>query len=189
MRISVVITGVGLMAATYALTKKITELRPDFLLQAGVAGCLDPSWELGAAVLIQHETVGDLGVTEQGRFRPLSELNLQDPNQFPWKDGRLKNPYSQLHQLGLPVVDGVTVNQVSTESIILDHYRSLGAVAESMEGAALHYVGLQEQIPFLQVRTFSNLAGERDKSKWKLEAAINNLQQILSELIPKLSRS
>ncbi len=44
-----------------------------------------------------------------------------------------------------------------------------------MEGAALHYVCLQEQIPFVQIRSVSNYVGERDKTKWKMKEAIENL--------------
>jgi len=58
---------------------------------------------------------------------------------------------------------------------------------ESMEGAALHYVCLQENIPFLQVRSVSNYVGERDKTKWKMKEAIHNLNTELSKLINRLT--
>ncbi|HNJ95959.1 MAG TPA: futalosine hydrolase, partial [Ferruginibacter sp.] len=54
---------------------------------------------------------------------------------------------------------------------------------ESMEGAALHYVCLQEKVPFIQLRAISNYVGERDKSKWKMQEAITNLHNELLKLL------
>ena len=52
-----------------------------------------------------------------------------------------------------------------------------------MEGAALHYVCLQEKVPFIQLRAISNYVGERDKSKWKMQEAITNLHNELLKLL------
>jgi len=56
-------------------------------------------------------------------------------------------------------------------------------VIESMEGAAFHYVCLQEAVPFLQLRAVSNMIGERDKTKWLMKEAIDNLNKELIVLI------
>ena len=52
-----------------------------------------------------------------------------------------------------------------------------------MEGAALHYVCLQQSVPFLQIRSISNEVGERDKSKWRMKEAVENLNTELIKLI------
>jgi futalosine hydrolase len=84
-------------------------------------------------------------------------------------------------------VDGVTVNEISTDSTRIDYYRNqLNASVESMEGAAVHYVALQESIPFLQMRSLSNFVGERDKSKWVMDIAIANLNIELERTLTKL---
>jgi futalosine hydrolase len=54
---------------------------------------------------------------------------------------------------------------------------------ESMEGAALHFVALHQNIPFIQMRSISNWVGERDKSKWKIKEAISNLNNELKKII------
>jgi futalosine hydrolase len=56
-----------------------------------------------------------------------------------------------------------------------------------MEGAAFHYVCMHMNVPFLQVRSISNMVGERDKSKWKMKDAISNLNDELSKIIRSLS--
>jgi futalosine hydrolase len=56
-------------------------------------------------------------------------------------------------------------------------------VTESMEGAALHYVCLMENIPFSQLRGISNYIGERNKKKWKMKEAILKLNDELIRII------
>ena len=58
---------------------------------------------------------------------------------------------------------------------------------ETMEGAAFHYVCLHQQINFLQLRSISNIVGERDKTKWKTKEAINNLNDELFKIIKNLT--
>ena len=60
-------------------------------------------------------------------------------------------------------------------------------VTESMEGAAFHYVCLKQKIPFLQLRSISNYAGERDKSKWDIEKSILHLNKELADIIDFIS--
>lgn len=186
-KVQVLITGVGMMATTYALTKAIAVNRPDFILQAGVGGCLDKQLPLSKIVLVENESMGDLGVEENGAFKTPFDLKLLDQNAFPWKNGRLSNRVDILKSTGLTIVDGVTVNEISTNKMRIDYYRDeLNASVESMEGAALHYVALQEDIPFLQMRSLSNFVGERDKSKWVMDIAIANLNIELERILTKL---
>jgi futalosine hydrolase len=55
-----------------------------------------------------------------------------------------------------------------------------------MEGAALHFVGREMNIPFLQVRAICNYIGERNKEKWKMQEAIDNLNQTILKYVDKL---
>lgn len=182
-RVEVVVTGVGMMGTAYALAKGIALHQPELVLQAGVAGSLRPDWPLGTVVAVRTETVGDLGVTETG-FRSVFEMGLVHRDLAPWTNARLPNPHPLLPNLGLPLAEGVTVNEITTLPDRVAHYREhCGADIETMEGAALHYVGLSEKIPFLQLRALSNEIGERDKSQWQLKPAIANLSRELRRLL------
>ena len=185
-QVDILITGVGMMATTFSLAKTIFNKRPDFILQAGVVGCLDKKLPLTKIVLIENEVIGDLGVEENGAFKTLFDLKLLDKNSFPWKDGKLSNNVEALQSTGLIVVDGVTVNEISTNQERIAYYHNqLNASVESMEGAALHYIALQEKIPFLQMRSLSNFVGERDKTKWVMDVAIANLNIELIRVVRK----
>jgi futalosine hydrolase len=181
------VTGVGLMATTYALSKEAVINRPDWIIQAGVAGSLLMEQPLGGVVAVRSECIGDLGVTENGQFLSLFDMKLLSSDTTPWSQKKLVNKNSLLDKLGLPVVDGVTVNEISTAVERIVYYRDeLDVQVESMEGAALHYIALQEKIPFLQIRSLSNFIGERDKSKWQLKEAIAKLNHELQHILTKL---
>lgn len=184
--VRVVITGVGLMATSYALTKAVCASRPQILLQAGIAGSLLPERPLGEVVGIRSESVGDLGVEEEGRFRSLFDMGFLNGQSAPWKDRRLPNPYTAEFPSHLPLVDAVSINEISTQAPRIDYYRDgLKAVAESMEGAAFHYVGLSEGLRFFQLRAFSNYVGDRNKQRWRIADAIEHLNTELRQLIIK----
>ena len=186
-KIDVLITGVGLTAATYQLTRRILSDRPRFILQAGICGSLDNYLSPGDIVVVEKESIGDLGVVEKGNFSSLFNLGLVQLNEYPWTNGRLCNNILVLQKTGLTIVDGVTINEITTHPERIRFYKEeLKANIETMEGAALHYVALCEKIPFLQLRAVSNYVGERDKNKWALREAIANLNIDLQRILIKL---
>lgn len=185
-RIEVLITGVGLTAAAYQLTKKILSQKPSFVLQAGICGSLDKQLRPGEIVVVKNESIGDLGVMEQEGFTSLFHLGFIQMNEHPWTNGKLCNNESILRSTGLTIADGVTINEITTnEDRMLFYKNTLKASIETMEGAALHYVCLSEKIPFLQLRSVSNFVGERDKKKWALHEAIASLNLELQRQLAK----
>lgn len=179
-KISINITGVGLLAAGYSITRQVILQKPDFILQAGIAGSFDKTIPLGSVRTVRHEIIGDMGVEEKGSFHSIFSLKLAEENAWPYKSGKLSADKLVLEQSGIPFADAISVNEVSTSAGRMEYYSlQLGASLETMEGAALHYVGLMENIPFLQLRAVSNYAGERDKSKWEMETALHNLNEAL----------
>ena len=182
--LDVLITGVGLMAATYQITKALATHRPRLVIQAGIAGCLDENLSLLQVVKVKSESIGDLGAEENGSFRSLFDLKFLQNDEFPWKNKKLLNEGSLLEQNHLRGVDAVTISEITTSESRIAYYRNeLGAQVESMEGAALHYVCLEENIPFLQIRSLSNFVGERNKKNWLINEAIATLNSELQRVI------
>ena len=180
------VTGVGMTAATYAITKAVLTSQPDFILQAGVAGSLDTVLEPGQTVLVKEEFIGDLGANEKTGFASVFDLGLLQKDEKPWTGGKLVNSGNLVYVTGLEAVSAVTVNEISTHPERIRLYRNQGARIESMEGAALHYVALKENISFLQLRSISNFVGERNKSNWQMSRAIDELNRNLQDLLTKL---
>jgi len=181
----VLVTGVGAIAATAAIYRCINDERPDFMVQAGIAGCFDREQALGSVFAIEEEFLGDAGVEEDGEWKDIFDMGLTEPDQYPFEKKTLKNPLADHHTIGLcPKASAVTVSTITTHPARLAQIgEKYGAHLESMEGAAFHFCALSERIPFLQLRAISNYAGERDKSKWKIKDAIGNLNKILVSIL------
>ena len=187
-KMDVLITGVGVPATLYHLQKRMQQIDYDLIIQAGIAGTFNDAVQVGQTVLVKHDSFGDLGMEEKEIFTAIFESGFAGKNEFPFTDGWLVNTNEILNTSSLTAVKAITVNKVSDSFLLKhQHIKLFNADIETMEGAALHYVCLQENIPFLQIRSVSNYVGERDKSKWKMKEAIENLNKELSRLINKLT--
>ena len=182
------ITGVGCPAAVYQLSKRLHQIDYDLVIQAGIGGSFPGAFGLGDVVLVKEDNFADLGIAEKNNFFSIFEKGFADENTHPFNKGWLENNNSLLDQVFIPKARAITVNTVTDkrEQIDLLISKFLPQV-ETMEGAALHYVCLQENIPFLQIRGISNDVGERDKTKWKMQEAIINLNDELMSLFNMLT--
>lgn len=180
-------TGIGGMMTGWWLGRHLDEIRPQLVIQAGVAGSFSKNWDPAQPYLVGRDHAGDLGVWENGEFRTAFDLKLLHPDLPPFLGGWLPNPHKEyMVQTGLPVVDSTTVNLVSTEPRDIKRLSALGAKLETMEGAALHYACIQAGIPFLQIRTVCNEVGERNKQDWRMAEAIQHLNDFLIEWLPSV---
>lgn len=185
--IDVLISGVGIPSTIYHLQKRMQQIDYDFIIQAGIAGSYNKDLKPGQTVLVKQDSFGDFGMEEKENFIPLFDSGLADKDEFPFTNGWLVNTTEIFKRSSLQAVKAITVNKVS-DSKLQKHQLTeyFNADIESMEGAALHFVCLQENIPFMQIRSISNYVGERDKTKWLMKEAIDNLNAELSKLIHQL---
>ncbi len=182
------ITGVGMLNTSYSLLKHLQVKQPHLVVNAGIAGSFSNKYAPGAVVTVKEEVMADLGVTEKDGYKDVFDLKLQQASQFPFVKKKLSNPHKVLIQrTKLPVVTSVSVNQITTSkktaTIYIDKYK---ASIENMEGAAVHYVCLRENIPFVQIRSISNYVGDRHKKNWKIAEAVQNLNSELIRLVESL---
>ncbi len=180
----VLISGVGIAASTYSLTKQLLHHHYDLVIQAGVAGSFKHNGNgngqpaMGEVVTVSKDVFGDLGAYEQQSFKSVNDLQLS--NELEW----LHNKQPLLDKLPYKKVTALTVNTVTDDKGIIGALQQKwDAAIESMEGAVLHYVCSEKEIPFIQLRAVCNEVGERDKSKWQLEEAIANLNIAISKTI------
>lgn len=184
----VLVTGIGLTATAYHLTRQLQLKKYDLVIQAGVAGCFNKKLLLGSVVVVKKDAIADQSVIELKQLKTLFDLKLVPADQFPYTKTWLVNPYNDLlKKTKLKVVKGISVNEITTsKQKILFYEESFNAVTESMEGAALHYTCLMENIPFLQLRSMSNYIGERNKKNWNMKESIINLNTELIQLVQNL---
>ncbi len=183
-QVSLLLSGAGMPQMGYAMGRVLAMESYDLALNAGIAGALNPDLSLGDVVEVTREYMADLGAEDRdGSFIPAEKLGLLDEKTQPFEGGWLHNPYSEDIDM-LPKVSGITVNRVhgSADSIAALKNR-LQADVESMEGAAFFYACLQAEVAFLEVRSISNFVEPRDRKAWKVDRAIQNLNDTLIELV------
>ena len=67
--IDVLITGIGLTATTYHLTRQFQLKKYELVIQAGVAGCFDKKISLGSVVAVSKDTIADQSVVELKKLK------------------------------------------------------------------------------------------------------------------------
>jgi futalosine hydrolase len=149
------------------------------VIQYGIAGVQPNFCHLGNCFVITDEIFADLGVFENGNYKSLEDLNLAtSTNQL------VNHSVLQLLIPEIKTAKARTVNLIEADPIrllILNNKYEINA--ESMEGAAFHFVMSHTKIPYLQIRSASNYIGERDKSNWQMKLAIDNLNELVLKII------
>lgn len=187
--VQALVTGVGLVATTWALTRALERQRPDLVLNAGIAGAYDRQLELGAVVHVVSEQFGDLGVEEaDGALSDVFDLGLTARSAPPFINGRLENPGAALSGF-LPNVHGLTVHKVhgTVRSIEAVRKKYPTAQVESMEGAAVFYACLLAGVPFLEIRAISNYVEPRNRAAWQIPLAIERLNEAVTDIVEVLT--
>lgn len=189
-QIEVLISGIGVPATTYHLTKAVTLKKYDYVIQAGIAGTFSKHLHNGDVVLVNKDTFADIGINENNKFKTIFESGLNDSNIFPFENGWLNNNTSILDEIKLKKVKAITINTINDSREHFDLLKNkFDADIETMEGAALHYVCLQNDQPFIQLRSISNEVGERDKKKWDMKNSLVNLNKQLYDVIKSISKT
>ncbi len=178
-------TGVGMLASAVTLVQKIMLTKPTLVIQMGIAGSFDSSFNLTDVVAVKQEFLGDLGVEENGIWKDVFDLQLSTAtNEIFTNKGICNSHLSNLNIQQLPEVIGITVNQITTNQHRIKQLAdTYNPAIETMEGAALHYVGNYLQTPYVQLRAISNFIGERDKSKWQLQQSIHAINNTVIDYL------
>lgn len=189
--VDILITGVGAPAAMYKLLDHLHDNKYDLVIQAGIGGMFSgANLQLCETVIIKKDVFADLGIEEKKSFSTLFELGFAIADDPPYTNGWLVNNYEFIEKFPLKKVTAVTVNKVSDDIFQTETFlKKYQPAVESMEGAAFHFVCLQQNVAFLQLRSISNEVGERDKTKWQLRSAIHRLNETLKQLITGLQET
>ena len=189
--VEIAVTGIGGVSTAFHLGKLLPSGNWDYALHLGICGSFREEYPIGVTVHIIEECFGDLGAEDDEKFIDVFEIGLLDREKFPFENGKLVNPSAipSAEVASLPQVTGISVNKVhgndnSITSIISKYHPDV----ESMEGAAFFYCCKLSSIPFMEIRTVSNKAEKRDRSRWDTDLAIKNLNETAAAVIGELLR-
>ncbi|MBN2891633.1 MAG: futalosine hydrolase [Bacteroidales bacterium] len=187
--ISILIAGIGSYSTVYNLTKLLIDNKFDLIINIGIAGSFDENLRIGDIVIVKTETIGDLGINDNGTFKTVFDVNFLKPDSFPFQENKLINNFDLYDNklTKVKTVNALTVNTVSGETNQIEYLKNKFDVqVESMEGAGVFYVCLQENIKFIELRAISNYVKPRNKEKWETMLAISNLNNKLKFFIFEL---
>lgn len=181
--VDVCITGVGICAATFSLTRALLSTsKPDLVLAAGIAGSFDRDLDLGTVAVVVRDTFGDLGVEDHEAFIDLPRLGFATEKEVVFET-EVPSFLKEITRL-LPRKSAITVHAATGAAhTATQRFSRFGPVLESMEGAAFHYVCQQLGVPLLHLRAVSNYAEARNRPAWDIGLAVRNLNEVLGEVM------
>lgn len=185
-KIDILISGIGIPSTSYFLTKRLAQKKYDLIINVGICGSFKNNLQVGEVVNVIEDGFADLGITDvKNNFISLFDEGFASKNEFPFKNGMLISNFKAC-ELNLPKVTGITVNATSGNAKqILMRKEMFNADIETMEGAAVAFVCLNEGLEFIQIRSISNLVEPRNKKNWNIPLAIKNLSSSVIEVIDK----
>lgn len=184
LRVDVLITGIGLVATTYALTRLLSESNYAVVLNVGICGALDSALSLESLVHVISDCMPEIGYDSPLGIQPLklpagmAPVVTEIHNAFEYSCEVIKN---------IPRVKGVSVQTVTgTYEKATCLRNAFGASVESMEGFAFLSVCNWFGQTCVQLRSISNRAGETDKAGWRMEGAVKNLCVGIERLVNEM---
>jgi futalosine hydrolase len=185
--IDILVTGVGSFATAWSMKQWISvNEKPDLAINAGIAGSYKDSFIIGDVVLPVTDCFADAGIEDRDNFLTLSEAGLINADEFPFRNGLLVSDNHHVIQEKslLKTVRAITVNTATGSEITrIRLLKKFNPDIETMEGATFFYICSREKIPFLAIRAISNRVETRDKGKWNIAIALDNLSIKLNEII------
>jgi futalosine hydrolase len=188
--IDLLVGGVGSMSTAWSMTKWISENgKPALAINGGIAGSFNNAFPVGSVVMPVTDCFADAGIEDGDNFLTLHEAGLSDPGEFPFRNGMIvaENRFTEIFKEIIRPVKAITVNMatgsVGTRAKLVNKY---DPDIETMEGAAFFYICARECIPFISVRAISNMVERRDRKKWNIPLAIDNLSIKLDDVFKLL---
>ena len=191
--VAVLNTGIGKVNAALCTTAIIETLSVGAVMNVGIAGAyLSSGLDVGDVAVATREIYGDEGVISERGWEDLRKTGFplvqRGPkkyyNEFPAIPIGINGKGVKEMPFQLRAGTFVTVSAVSgTVARAEELAMRWKALCENMEGAAVSQVCRTYDIPFSEIRGMSNIAGIRDKRKWKIREAAENSQKVVLEAL------
>lgn len=146
------------------------------VVSAGIAGGWSDAVAVGGMVLGTACRAADLGAESAEGFLPLDALGFGSAT-APVDAGLLAALVAALPDATVGAILTVSTVTGTAEGAAVLRARHPDALAEAMEGYGVGVAAEQAGVPFVELRTISNPVGPRDRSAWRVGAALDALAQ------------
>ncbi len=176
------VSGIGAVNAALETQLGILEQCPDLVLSVGIGGAYpNTGARIGDVVVASEMIYAALGAMDGNRFLNLEELG------FALVGDIFNTIPAALQARGFAELSNAKLGAILTlETVTGSDARALelerlfpNAICEGMEGAGVAHAALKHGIPSFEVRGISNFVGARDRSSWRIGAALGALHQSL----------
>jgi adenosylhomocysteine nucleosidase len=198
-------TGIGKVNAAVVTTLIIKEFHPKSIIFTGIAGGISEELKQGDIIIGNRLTYHDYGIlTNEGLSTNATRnpINKQlNPLYFSSdsilvmlalsaaKEVTLQKMSAEATQPNISIGTIVTGDTFVTSSTAVGHFqKTLDASATEMEGAAVAQVCFQQNIPFLIIRSISDMANEKASVDFQTfkKIASDNSATLVKEILKKL---
>lgn len=161
------------------------------VLNIGIAGSLPGGPPVLGAVTATGCVFGDEGIVTSRGFETLAQMGfpmdsgLGEREVFP-TEVVMQHAFRSFTDVS-GVIAAVSICS-GTDELARAVLERTGAVAEAMEGAPMALVARRRGVPFCEVRTISNLTGDRAAQQWNIKGAIRRLSDIVASAIGPVVR-
>lgn len=184
-RFTVMVGGVGPIAAAASTARMLATEEYDLVICAGICGGFVGQAEVGSLVVASEIICADLGAETLEGFLSLDELGFGQAR-VPVDQELVASVTEAMQAAGLPARKGavltlstVTGTPETTAELLA---RVPGAAAEAMEGYGVATAAVDCGLSILEIRAVSNAIGPRDKSAWRIKDALGALEAASSVL-------
>ena len=188
---SLLVAGVGSVSTSWELQKWFAaNQKPDLAINIGIAGSYRQEIGIGDVVMPVTDCFAGQGVEDGDKILTLFEAGLAAGDQFPFTDGVLRSDplYSQIAGRLVRPVHAITVSMATGSEATRDRLvEKFNPDIETMEGATFFYICRREHIPFIALRSVSNMVEKRNRERWDIPGALESLSAKLNDIIQILT--
>lgn len=184
-------SGIGKVNAAMSTTILLEKYRPDFVINTGSAGGFDPALDVGDAVISSEVRHHDVDVTIFGyEYGQVPQL----PPAFPADEKLVAVAEEAAMEIkDIKVVKGLIatgdsfMNDPVKVAFVRTKFADLQAV--EMEAAAIAQVAYQFQVPFVIIRSLSDIAGKESHISFDqfLDKAALHSAMLVMKMVAALS--
>ena len=188
----VLLTGPGMLNAACALAGYLETRQPAMILHTGIGGVFKDSGlcvrDVVIATLEDHRHCGiqaDDGPNAPLPFDLVQECASTRQGIYLMPEHLVRQCKKHLSRHFSQNGTKIAAGKIMTSDTLcgsLDQayalYRQHQPLMEAMEGAAIAHAAMLCNTPLLEIRAASNIVGERDKRKWDIPGAADQVEQI-----------
>lgn len=186
----IVQSGIGKVAAALATAILIDKFQPDYIVNTGSAGGFDPSLKVGDVVVSSEVRYHDVDVTafgyEIGQLPANPAAFIPHPTLVSAAQVGIKELNNINAMLGLITTGDTFMTKEDDIAKARANFPTMAAV--EMEGAAIAHTCHQFKVPFVIVRSLSDIAGIESPTSFDeyLETASVNSSQLVINMLNAL---